>query len=546
MLQKWFDSLIKEGSADNRDSLFGLPLHPPAPHYQEKRNATSQQVTKTVNEAIASFSIKQAQQKLATTPEREWQRRGEERALKLFYAAAQHVPAYKDFLKKNSIEPEKIKTVNDFKNVPLIDKENYLRAYPLEQLCWYGDLASQQMISVSSGSSGKPFLWPRGHILEAETALEHELFLETFFEIDQYSTLFIVCFAMGMYVAGPITTNSTLRLEMKGYPITTVTPGYAPDDVLTIIPELAPKYDQVVLAGYPPYIKEILDQGIERGIDWKKIKLRFLLAGEGFNETWRTYVAQIAGGQSPVKDFLNLYGSADAAVLAHETMASIVVRRRVSEDMQAREKLFKSERLPSFLQYHPEHKYFEEVNDELIFTAPGGIPLVRYNIHDSGGILNRQDIVEAVPELGEYFTELEQQKKIWHLPFLYIFGKSDQTVVVYGANVYPENIKRALEDEEIRSEVSGKFIMYTTLDEEKDQRFVIEIECASGAGVTKNLLERLNNHILESLLTYNSEYRTSYRGTGDKMAPIVKLFHWKDERFDQRSIKRRWLKKGEA
>ena len=169
----------------HRDSLFNLPLYPPPPQEDGGVDIMSPQLTADVNQRLASFSVDKARRQLTETSEEEWQRRGEQRALALFHAAAEHVPAYKDFLKKNQIRPEKIKTIEDFKKLPLLDKENYLRAYPLEKLCWYGQLSAAQMISVSSGSSGKPFFWPRGQILDTETALEHELFLASFFELEK-------------------------------------------------------------------------------------------------------------------------------------------------------------------------------------------------------------------------------------------------------------------------------------------------------------------------------------------------------------------------
>jgi len=525
------------------DSLFGLPIAPEKPKRNSRINLSSKNLANLTIEKAFTFSAPDAARELLNTKERQWINRGEKRVLELFHAAAKHVPAYRKFLDEYDIRPSSIRSMNEFKKLPLIDKENYLRAYPLEELCWYGDLSSNHMISVSSGSSGQPFFWPRGQILDTETSLEHELFLSSFFELDKKSTLFVVCFAMGMYVAGPITLSSVVRMSEKGYPVTVVTPGYSPDDVLNVIPSLAPKYDQVVLAGYPPYIKEIIDQGIDRGIDWASINLRFLLAGEGFNESWRTYVAELAGKKSPVLDFLNLYGSADAAVLAHETQASIVVRRRIANDIHAREKLFKSERLPSFLQFHPEHKFFETINDELIFTATGGIPLVRYNIHDRGGVLTKSDILAVLPDLSETFDQLEADHKMWHLPFVYVFGKSDQTIILYGANVYPENIRNALEQEEIRGLCSGKMIMYTADDENRDQRFHIDIECSKVVQKDKKLEEKISEIVLNTLLRENSEYKVVHQGIGERTVPIVHLHSHGEEKFRSVKVKHTWSKK---
>ena len=94
---------------------------------------------------------------------KEWDRRGEKRALELFHAMAERVPAYKDFLQKQKINHRCIKSIEDFKTIPPIDKDNYLRVYPRPMLCWDGDFKSGQWtISTTSGSTGKPFYFPRG------------------------------------------------------------------------------------------------------------------------------------------------------------------------------------------------------------------------------------------------------------------------------------------------------------------------------------------------------------------------------------------------
>ena len=254
-------------------------------------------------------------------------------------------------------------------------------------------------------------------------------------------------------------------------------------------------------------------------------------------------MAKLAGNQSLIFDFLNLDGSADAAVLAHETTASIVVRRRVAEDLESHKKIFNDERLPSLLQYHPEHKFFEQANEELIFSATGGIPLVRYNIHDRGGVLKRQDIVGTLPEMEKYFGELAADHKLWNLPFVYVFGKSDQTVILYGANVYPENIRHALEEEGLRQHCTGKIIMYTDLDHNKDQRLHIDIECSNGTKPTKRLTQKVTRRILEVLLELNSEYRVVHQGIGERTIPTVRLVPNNNNQFQSKRIKHTWTRK---
>ena len=61
---------------------------------------------------------------IETKKENFWSREREKRPVLIFHEAAKRVPAYKDFLKKHKVNPSKIKTLHDFKQVPIIDKKN--------------------------------------------------------------------------------------------------------------------------------------------------------------------------------------------------------------------------------------------------------------------------------------------------------------------------------------------------------------------------------------------------------------------------------------
>ena len=56
-----------------------------------------------------------------------WNLESKKRSLVLFKKAAVFVPAYKDFLRKNKVQPDKIKTFKDFQQIPPISKKNYLK-----------------------------------------------------------------------------------------------------------------------------------------------------------------------------------------------------------------------------------------------------------------------------------------------------------------------------------------------------------------------------------------------------------------------------------
>ena len=363
-------------------------------------------------------------------------------ALRLFSMASARVPAYRDFLKINKINPAKIRTIADFGKIPHINKKNYLLRYPLEKLCWDGEIASSDMISLSSGSSGEPFFWLRSKEHERETMLDHELLLVDSFGINKYSTLFIVSFSMGMWVAGTLTLRAVQDIASR-HKMTVITPGINKNDVLNIIKKLGPKYEQVIIAGYPPFVKDIIDGGGTNGIDWKKLKVKFLFAAEAFSEKWRDYMYKQVGARNPLKDSLNIYGTADALILGHETPLSILIRQLANKNKDGLYKdLFKYDaRVPTLVQYNPSSKYFESINGSLIFSAFSGIPLIRYEIGDSGDIVPYDNMAVL---LKKYRIDLKKEARLvgisnWRLPFLYVYGRDDFTASLYRIKIFSGN-----------------------------------------------------------------------------------------------------------
>ena len=524
---------------------FPLPPVPPRFHGE-----TLEQETKVFSrklfDTFFSWPIERSIRILETTPEEVWQREGEKRALYVFHEAARRVPAYKDFLKKQRITPNKVRTIKDFEVVPWIDKKNYLRQYSLADLSWDGLLHTNQMISVSSGSSGEPFFWPRGALSEIETTYIFELVYKEFFQIDKNSTLIVVCAAMGMYVGGPITLNCSLRIASKGHQLTIVTPGYVLDDILRIVSNVGNQHNQLIFVGYPPLIKEILDEGSARGIEWRNFKLKFVLAGEGFNETWREYVSQLAGGSDLYWDMVNWYGTADAAVLGHESPYAVSLRRAISTKPKTLREIFGEDREPSFMHYYPTLRFFEVLNRELIFTTSGGLPLVRYNIHDSGGIFSNSAISKKMSDLGISRDDKPsplRSYRSWYLPFVYLHGRSDFTAFLYGANIYPENIRAALENPKLRRSVTTRFTMSVEPTRRQDQRLVVNIECAKGTTLSRSLQRQVRSILIETLELLNSEYRVVHKALGKKAVPTVHLYPKGDTRYFRPGIKHRWIQK---
>ena len=478
----------------------------------------------------------------------EYEQYGTQWTIEAFREMARRVPAYRDFLKKQKVNPAKIKTREDILHIPQMDKESYLRQYPLAAMCWDGKLRSP-IISASSGSSGIPSFWPRSEILEIETTQVFELFLKYVFGIDRKSTLLISGFAMGIYVGGTFTLNCCMRIAQKGYPLTIITPGLNKEEILLAVEKLHPYFDQIILGAYPPFVKDILEEGVRRGIDWKSKNIKLFFASEALSEGLRTYLYDIIGTKR--KDYyassMNLYGTADAGIAGHETPFSVFMSKILEENPEARRKMFGIGHAPSINQFYPSFKYFEIQNGEVLFSsAHTEMPLLRYNIHDRGRIVHFNEMLEAAKGLGYSNAEVFKAiggSSLWRMPFIALYGRTDLAVILSGANIYPETVRHALDRKELRKTITGKFTMLIERDKKENGYLSVHIECRKGIRPMAALKQQAMKIIVEMLLKENVEYRILYEKTQSRMIPKVRFWPYGDSRYFAQNIKQRWIKK---
>ncbi len=474
---------------------------------------------------------------------------GIKRALDTFQQTAKRVPAYKDFLEKNGIKPHQIKNIFDFKTLPTTNKK-YLRSYKLNDLCWDGNLHDLDMISTSSGSTGEPFYWPRGLDQEEEVTKIYEIIYKTF-KADKKKTLLVIGYSMGNWIAGTFTLTATMRLAQKGYPITIISPGIIVEEIVKAIKNLSSNFDQVILAGYPPFVKDVIDRGRNSGIIWPKLDVKFIFGGEVISEQFRDYILKAVGKTREAEkltEAMNTYGSADSAILGYETPISIYLRRHAFKNIGIKNELFgDNTHLPTVTQYDPRFKFFEEINGKLLFTSSSGIPLIRYDIGDTGSIISYDQFLATMKRhdinVDKELTKLNVKKYNYKLPFLYLFGRRDLTTTLYGLNVYPENIKAALESEELSKFVTGKFMMTTEETAKHNQYLLVNIELAESVENGGSLQRLVTKTVVEKLNELNSEYRKLHTSIGKKAVPKINLIKYNDPRYFKIKIKQQWVKK---
>jgi len=489
--------------------------------------------------------------RLKEESEQYWINRGETSMLKLFHVMAERVPAYKDFLAKHKINPASIKTIEDFKNLPLTSKENYLLAYPLKDLCWDGKFAEGKWIIAStSGSTGEPFYFPRTHLQDQQFALTAELTLREYFEIHKKSTLFIDCFALGVWIGGMFMYQAIKNIsEQRNYQLSIITPGADKTETIKAVKGLAPQFDQVILGGYGPLVKDLIDDGIRQGIDWNQYDMKYFFAAEGFTEGFRDFLKEKGGVKNIYTGTINHYGTADLGTMAHETPLSILIRRLTEKNKALYNLVFsQGNKLPTLTQFIPELFFFQEVNRKLVCSGPAGLPLIRYDLKDIGEVCTfdvmKEKFAKYNIDLLEEAKKLNLQNTIWQLPFVYVAERGDFTVSIYSVNIYPESIRKALEVKELQEAITGKFTMIVDFDKSENQFLEINIELKPEQTETEIIKQKVLNSIISWLNKENSEWRDFYADEGirHKVTPILTFWPYQHETHFRAGRKQKWVK----
>jgi phenylacetate-CoA ligase len=468
----------------------------------------------------------------------------EDKVLCLFHRCVAAVPAYRQFLEARGVDPAEITTFEAFQTLPLMGKVDYIQAYPLPERCLGGSLNGADRVAVSSGSTGQPTFWPRSVTHELEVALRFEQVFRDSFRAHERRTLAVVCFALGNWVGGLYTTSCCWHLAQKGYPLLVATPGNNKAEIFRVVRELAPHFEQTVLLGYPPFVKDVIDAGSAEGITWASYRPKLVFAGEVFSEEWRSLIGQRIGSVSPCYDSASLYGTADGGVLGNETPFSIAIRRWLATHPEAARRLFGEARLPTLVQYDPTSRFFEMHDSTLVVSAENAVPLLRYHIADKGGLIGFEAMwdflqgqgIDSPAQLG-----LDEAAQPRPLPFVYVFGRADFTVSYYGANIYPENVTVGLEQPEIMAWLSGKFVLETRETEEGDAYLHIAVELLPDLEPDETLTPIIAASIRTQLLRLNSEF-AHYTPT-ERQLPRITLCPFADAVYFPAGVKHRYTRR---
>jgi len=467
---------------------------------------------------------------ISLPPARITARQAETRALRVAQEAAALVPAYGRFLRLAGYDANRLRSLADFAALPVMDKASYLARYPVEQRVRRGDLAHAHIVTLSSGASGSPTLWPRFPDQDAAQLAALTSVFDEHLRIRERWTLLIVNLAMGAWVAGTLVAEMGQRMfSQPGVRGTVVTPGVNQDETLRFVEQLSRHYDQTFIIGYAAPLTALLEEGQRRGIDWPALNGTLCSGSEFVSEGQRERLAQLLGKNvDRLEAFFGIFGSAEGGgALGYESHLCLLIRRLCARTPGLAQALFDSSVVPSLNQYDPLSHFLEVDHGEIVLTARGGVPIIRYNTHDRGGLLTMEDVVARCRAFG-YDLRQELEKRGFGpayfrpLPFMYAFGRSD-AVALHGANVYVDQLTDVLAQPALRASNTGHFRLAGT--DHPDGRATLRVEVELGASVApSDELRALYQHsVVQGLQRVSSEFRTVYEAARGRIAVEIEL-----------------------
>lgn len=494
--------------------------------------------------------IKGWEHALSNFSEDVWLDRGEKAVVSLFHQMARRVPAYRDFLKKNGIRHEKIVSVADLKNVPTIDKSNYLRMYSLDDLSWDGRFAdTHAIISSTSGSTGEPMYFPRTRTQDLQYALFAELYLRENFSVQKKSTLYINAFPLGVWIGGLFTYAAIEEVARRGkYRLSLINPGIDKDAIIRIVKKFSKDFDQIIIGSYGPFLKDILDMGALAGIDWKKINTGFVFSAEGFSEKFRDYVTQRTAFPDKLRATLNHYGTVDLGTMSYETPFAILARQQILEKSSLRMDVFGERfKVPTVTQYIPEIFYFEnDHHDSIIASANAGLPLVRYDLKDRGRVYTLKNLRASFRansvDIDDLVKENHLSKSVWQLPFVHVFERLDLSVSYYAFLVFPETIRRAIVCRAFSRILTGRLTLVRSENRKLNQVLEIHVEMMPGVQrISDAERRRVGEAIHNQLYRESSEYKHTFTEKGDNVRPKIIIWPFQDKKYFATKGKHQWV-----
>lgn len=427
-------------------------------------------------------------------------------AIELFHTVYESSKAYRHFIDSQGLSARDIRKPADYLRIPLTDKHNYIKKYPFEDRLYAGKSPSDYyMICSSSGTSGEPTFWPRDITIDNALERKKEALYEEHFQISKKKTLCVVTFGLGVWTAGMLTAKLSWPVANTNK-FTVVTPGIHIDTTLGLIKGLSTYYDQTILVGYPPFLTDLVERAEESKIPLKRFHTKLLYTSEYVSERWRNEMAKRVSGTASRYDIVSFYACSDTGIIGAENRGAIDLLEMCETDAGLCQTLFGSLQTPSLAHYDPAKKYIEAIDGEIVITANQPMPLIRYNIHDRGGVTDSGIMRNQLKSRNRKPPEGLQSGS-----YVFVFGRID--AVKLTANIYIEDIRYCLERSHVAKKLTGHFQYGTVKTEGLRNRLKVRVFLKPGEVLSEKDKELFAEEFYASLLEANNDFSMIQSGT---------------------------------
>ena len=451
---------------------------------------------------------------------------GQWRAWRAFERARRRVPAYRDYLA--AVAPgARVRLdgwVPDFGEVPEMDKEAYIKAYPIEQLCVDGVLPRAGVVAdESSGSSGKPTNWVR---CREERDAVRQILQATFSRYVGEKPIFVLnAFSLGAWATGLNVSTSLADV--------CIIKSTGPDmtKIIETMELFGPEYGYVVM-GYPPFLKNLAD---DPRIDLSAYDVIAGYGGEGLSENMRAYL------QRSFREVVGSYGASDLEInMAVETDFTIALRQELTRNAGLHADLVEERHgvLPMIFQYNP-WGYVIETNGagEIVVTIcrrANLSPRVRYNIHDRGHVVRMPEVMAALRRHG---AEGVIAKRLLDFPLLLLYGRSDLSVDYYGATLAPDSVREYVYGNADLAKDVSTYRMVSYEDHATNKQLLFAVELEPGVPPERFDEAALQEALIGHLCSVNRDFANALRQATPATRPRLRLYASATGPFAQASTK---------
>ena len=455
----------------------------------------------------------------------------EKKVMKVYRDARRNIPAYRNFLKGK----RPIMNIASFnKNLPLLDKENYVKKFSLVDRLHRRRLPKHGMLVESSGSSGKhPTNWFR--TMEEEQVVQKDVGFESRYLFGDKEYIVISCWTLGAWTTS---YSFCYYFEPLGV-VKNIGPDV--DQVVRTMKLMGTKHNYLI-GGYPPFVKHLIDTG---GLSWKKYNIDLVVGGEGFVPGWRTYMESKLHEKAKI---ISAYGASDLETgMGVETPLSQFIRKQFIKNPKKMEKIFGVDEVPLFFQYNPLRFYINNADNNEFHTTvltPGHVGVkVKYNIRDCGGKLSYNEMIALMKKEFRGFSTAfrKYESDSLKLPFLWIAGRSDDVISIDGVNMYPQQIEMALLGNKNVYHLIQSFQISKPTSKQGENHFLVSIQLQQGVKPNKHIVQDVKDTIKKNLAHISKAYKLGLHDDPTSFEPHVKLFEYMKGPFEEDKIKNKYI-----